>query len=68
VTKRTDIEALVEGTLTRFGRLDCAVNNAGIAGPVLVPVAKIEEEGWDEVMNINLKGVWMRSHLPAVSP
>ncbi len=68
VTKRTDIEALVEGTLTRFGRLDCAVNNAGIAGPVLVPVAEIEEEGWDEVMNINLKGVWMcmKYQIPAM--
>jgi A-factor type gamma-butyrolactone 1'-reductase (1S-forming) len=68
VTKRADIEALVEGTLTRFGRLDCAVNNAGIAGPVLVPVAEIEEEGWDEVMNINLKGVWMcmKYQIPAM--
>jgi A-factor type gamma-butyrolactone 1'-reductase (1S-forming) len=59
VTKREDIEALVRGTLERFGRLDCAVNNAGIVGPAFVPVAEIEENGWDEVMNVNLKGVWM---------
>jgi NAD(P)-dependent dehydrogenase (short-subunit alcohol dehydrogenase family) len=33
VSKRAEVEALVEGTLARFGRLDCAVNNAGIVGP-----------------------------------
>jgi NAD(P)-dependent dehydrogenase (short-subunit alcohol dehydrogenase family) len=68
VTKRADVEALVEGTLARFGRLDCAVNNAGIAGPVGVPVADITEEGWDAVMNINLKGVWMcmKYEIPAM--
>ena len=63
VTKRADIQALVEGTLTRFGRLDCAANNAGVAGPVMVPVAEIEEAGWDEVMKVNLKGVWMCMNL-----
>jgi NAD(P)-dependent dehydrogenase (short-subunit alcohol dehydrogenase family) len=59
---------LVDGTLARFGRLDCAVNNSGIAGPVMVPVAEIEEEGWDAVMNINLKGVWMcmKYEIPAM--
>ena len=68
VTKRTDIEALVEGTLARFGRLDCAVNNAGITGPVSVPTAEIEEKSWDEVMNVNLKGVWlcMKYEIPAM--
>src|SRR4051794_17632997 len=33
VTKRADIEALVDSTVTTFGQLDCAVNNAGIRGP-----------------------------------
>jgi NAD(P)-dependent dehydrogenase (short-subunit alcohol dehydrogenase family) len=37
VTKRADIEALVDGMMARFGHLDCAVNNAGITGPVMVP-------------------------------
>ena len=68
VTRRADIEALVDGTLARFGRLDCAVNNAGISGAVRVPVAEIEEENWDEVMSINLKGVWMcmKYQIPAM--
>jgi NADP-dependent 3-hydroxy acid dehydrogenase YdfG len=47
VSKRAEVEALVEGTLARFGRPDCAVNNAGIVGPVQVPVAEIEEADWD---------------------
>jgi len=68
VTKRADIEALVNGTVAEFGKLDCAVNNAGIAGPVMVPLAEIEEEGWDELMNTNLKGVWMcmKYEIPAM--
>ncbi|HYL72843.1 MAG TPA: glucose 1-dehydrogenase [Bryobacteraceae bacterium] len=68
VTKRADIQALVEATLARFGRLDCAVNNAGISGPVGMPVADIEEENWDQVMNVNLKGVWMcmKYEIPAM--
>src|SRR5437879_2961421 len=45
VTKSADIEALVDITLSTFGRLDCAVNNAGIVGPLLVPVAELTEEG-----------------------
>jgi NAD(P)-dependent dehydrogenase (short-subunit alcohol dehydrogenase family) len=34
----------------------------------MVPVAEIEEEGWDAVMNINLKGVWMcmKYEIPAM--
>jgi NAD(P)-dependent dehydrogenase (short-subunit alcohol dehydrogenase family) len=59
VTKRTDIEALVQGTVATFGRLDYAVNNAGITGPVMVPVAEIEEADWDALMNTNVKAVWM---------
>src|SRR5262245_49444296 len=59
VTKRAEIEALVDGTVAKFGKLDCAVNSAGITAPGLVPLAEIEEDGWDEVMNTKLKAVWM---------
>ncbi|MBK7598182.1 MAG: glucose 1-dehydrogenase [Acidobacteria bacterium] len=68
VTKRADIEALVEGAVARFGRLDCAVNNAGIVGPVFVPAANIPEDAWDEVMTANLKSVFlcMKYEIPAM--
>ena len=59
VTKTADVEALVARTLIAFERLDCAVNNAGIAGPAFLPVADIEESAWDEVMNTNLRAVWL---------
>lgn len=68
VTQRADVESLVDRTLSTFGRLDCAVNNAGIAGPVNVPVAEVEEDEWDEVMNVNLRAVWlcMKYEIPAM--
>lgn len=59
VSIRSDVEAMVDATLTRFGKVDCAVNNAGIVGPVFTPVADIEESAWDECMNTNLRGVWL---------
>ena len=59
VSKRADIEAMVLEALDRFGRLDCAVNNAGVGGPGRVPIAELEEEDWDKVMNVNLKGVFL---------
>jgi A-factor type gamma-butyrolactone 1'-reductase (1S-forming) len=68
VTNRAAIEALVNETIATFGKLDCAVNNAGIVGPVMVPLADIEEEGWDECMNTNLKAVFMcmKYEIPAM--
>ena len=59
VTKRTDIEGLIDGTLAKFGRLDCAVNNAGVVEPGMTPLAELKEDDWDKVMNTNLKGVWL---------
>ncbi len=59
VTVRGDVEAMVDETVRRFGRLDCAVNNAGIVGPIFTPVAHVDEREWDEVMNTNLRAVWL---------
>ena len=59
VADRAQVERLVEETLAKFGRLDCAVNNAGIPGRLNVPVADIEEDDWDAVMNTNLRAVWL---------
>ncbi|MDE2264561.1 MAG: glucose 1-dehydrogenase [Alphaproteobacteria bacterium] len=68
VTKPTEVEAMVAATLAKFGRLDCAFNNAGITGPTRRPVAEIKEDAWDAVMNSNLKSVWlsMKYEIPAM--
>jgi len=59
VSRAADIEAMVKTAVQKFGRLDCAVNNAGISGPRLTPLADVTEAQWDEIMGINLKGVWL---------
>src|SRR5579862_2599132 len=58
VSKASDVEAMVQKTVDKFGRLDIAFNNAGIEG-VWVPIVEQMEEDWDRVIDINLKGVWL---------
>ena len=58
-------EALVTEALDSFGRLDAAVNNAGILGDML-PLGEYSDEQWREVMRVNLDGVFygIRAQLP----
>lgn len=58
VSESAQVKELVDKTVERFGRLDYAVNNAGIGGES-VPTAEITEEGWDRVIGVNLTGVWL---------
>jgi NAD(P)-dependent dehydrogenase (short-subunit alcohol dehydrogenase family) len=58
VSKPIEVDALIQKTAERFGRLDVAFNNAGIEG-VWVPIVKQSEEDWDRTIDINLKGVWL---------
>lgn len=48
---------LIARTLERFGRLDCACNNAGIGGGQH-PTADYSDEGWRRVIDVNLSGVF----------
>ena len=58
VGKASEVQALVEKTVGRFGRVDVAFNNAGIEGH-WVPITQQTEDEFDSVININLKGVWL---------
>jgi NAD(P)-dependent dehydrogenase (short-subunit alcohol dehydrogenase family) len=51
-------EAMVRAAVERWGRLDCAHNNAGIAEPRVL-TADLTEDIWDRVIDINLKGTWL---------
>lgn len=51
------VEALFDAVVQRWGRLDCAFNNAGVADAGR-PLAETTEADWDRVNGINLKGVW----------
>jgi NADP-dependent 3-hydroxy acid dehydrogenase YdfG len=64
VRNRTETEALVTNTQKRFGSLDLLINNAGLAVPETVN--EITDEGWDTVMDTNLRGaMWLvRAALP----
>lgn len=68
VMVREDIEAMVAKTVDRFGRLDGAVNNAGITPGVFTPAADIVEDDWYDTINTNLNAVFMsmKFEIPAM--
>ncbi len=57
VTDRTQVVAVFDGVLQRFGRLDVLINNAGIARDGLVPQLSVDE--WQHVIDVNLKGAFL---------
>ena len=58
VSDEEAVKAMVEKTVDTFGRLDYALNNAGIQNPVTDTV-DLEEVVFDNVMDVNAKGVWL---------
>jgi NAD(P)-dependent dehydrogenase (short-subunit alcohol dehydrogenase family) len=57
VTRSADMERLVADTVARFGRLDCAFNNAGWEGTA-ADIANIDERDWARMIDVKLSGVW----------
>jgi len=67
VTSEAEVAAATDATLAKFGRIDALVCSAGITGPN-VPLADYPLADWQQVMNINLNGVFLcnRAVLPAM--
>ena len=67
VADAASVQALVQRAVATYGRLDLAVNNAGVAGGNR-PLVEVTEETFDRVIAINLKGVFlgMKYEIPAM--
>jgi NAD(P)-dependent dehydrogenase (short-subunit alcohol dehydrogenase family) len=67
VSKESDVKAMIEQTVATFGRLDFAFNNAGVE-QLLTPLPEQTEETYDQIMDINVKGVWLslKYEIPAM--
>jgi len=67
VSCSASVQAMVAATTARWGRLDVAFNNAGVDlhGPL---VTELDEEVWDRIIDVNLKGVFlsMKHEIPAM--
>jgi len=57
VSKEEDVRALIKKTVSQYGRLDYAFNNAGIEGEQ-ASTHQAEMDNFDQIMAINVKGVW----------
>ena len=60
----SQVSAMAQATLDRFGQIDILVNNAGVIS--IAPVVAMDEEEWDRVLGVNLKGTFLCSK--AVAP
>jgi NAD(P)-dependent dehydrogenase (short-subunit alcohol dehydrogenase family) len=58
VANEDDVRSLVEKSIKTYGKLDYAFNNAGIE-ETMTPLTDQTSEVFDQVMNVNVKGVWL---------
>lgn len=58
VTRAEEVKAALDQTISRFGQLDFAFNNAGVEQPVMA-TADITEEEWDRIVDVNLRAVFL---------
>lgn len=65
VSKWDDVSAMVDFAVSEFGGLHCAFNNAGLSARGTDDWLELSESQWDQMIDINLKGVWMCIRLQA---
>ncbi len=66
VADKSEVQAMVAAALTAFGKLDAAVNNAGISGHFDQRLHQADDETFERVIDVNLRGVWhcIKAELP----
>jgi len=58
VTRAPEVETLLDKTVHHYGRLDCAVNCAGLFEED-ARLAELDEAAYDRIMDVNVKGAWL---------
>ena len=68
VTAAADCARIVAEARSRYGRLDILINNVGIGGGGDAPAHRLEEDVFDRIMAVNLKGMWLtiKAAIPAM--
>ena len=59
ITKAKDCAEIVDWAQSHWGRIDILVNNVGIGGGGDGPAHRLEEDAFDRIMSVNLKGMWL---------
>jgi NAD(P)-dependent dehydrogenase (short-subunit alcohol dehydrogenase family) len=59
VTRADEVKSALDESIDAFGRLDFAFNNAGIEPKKLAPTADYDEEEWNRIIDIDLRGVFL---------
>ena len=66
VSQKSEVDRIIEQTVSRFGGLNVLLNNAGALH--IGTAEQITEEQWDETFNVNVRGLWLlsRAVLPGI--
>lgn len=59
ITRKADVDNLVERVMDEFGVIDILVNNAAMN--IMAPLLDLREDGWDRIINTDLKGYYLCS-------
>jgi NAD(P)-dependent dehydrogenase (short-subunit alcohol dehydrogenase family) len=58
VRESAEVQRAINTTVTEYGRLDCAFNNAGLEG-IIAPIVDVPDEMFDYVTSVNYRGTWL---------
>ena len=63
VGQESDVKRMIDAAVAKFGRIDFLINNAGLSK--FTPFDELTVEGWDEVLNVNLRGAFLGAKFAA---